>query len=248
MSSENIDLWQDVPDIERDVTFGIRPAFYRSRAIFKKTSSNESGSFAFPINEARALGLRGKPLMNFVAIQLENNKYASFQKELKLGSSSGNKQYLFSVNESDIQGLQRNTENLAPVQFIAAEVGLDNPDPRKQVTRLRGRMNFTSANLMMWKAVVRNNDKDGVSVSIKPNERDFFGIEEGDRLSLTTIPLTTDRTFGSTIRTFFNNRRSTVRAYEKASDVTSLRVSLDSLLEFFEYSDGTIVQCIALPL
>ena len=247
MSSENIDFWQDVPDIERDVTFGIRPAFYRSRAIFKKTSSNENGSFAFPINEARALGLRGEPFMNFVAIQLENNNYTSFQKELSLQTSSSGRQYLFNVNESDIQGLHRNTENVAPIQFIAAEVGLDNPDPREQVTRLRGRMNFTSASLMMWKARVRNYEN-SVSVSIKPNERDFFDIEEGDMLSLTTIPLTTDKTFGSTLRTFFNNRRSTVRAYEAVGQGSSLRVSLENLLEFFEYSDGTIVQCIALPL
>jgi len=76
-------------DIERDATFGLTARFFKKRAVFKKTSSNKAGTFAFPKAESDALDLSHKQPVNMAVIKLDTNEVATVRNLLVSQDADG---------------------------------------------------------------------------------------------------------------------------------------------------------------
>lgn len=233
-------------ELERDSTFGFTSRFFNKRAIFKKMSSNKSGSFGFPKAESDALDLKHKSPVNIVAIKLDRNSIATVSNV----QVSKNKDGFFVFNLPDSVGEQLGgytMDMIAPLQFIVSKVGIDEPNPINQISPLGMRNSYTSSRFLVYKSGV-SKDEGGHYVTIERNERDFFGVSEGDTLSIGTMPL---KTSGMTtpISKFFNNStNATVHSATDNEDTTSLKIYLNNLPGMFGYDQGDLVQVFGLKL
>ena len=234
-------------DIERDATFGLTPRFFKKRAVFKKTSSNKAGTFAFPKAESDALDLSHKQPVNMAVIKLDTNEVATVRNLLVSQDADG----FFNFSLDDSIGDQlggEDLENLAPLQFVVSPVGLDYPNPANDISplenRIRGR--YTASRFLVYKSYVAEDDR-GSYVTIEPNERDYHNIEVGDTLSITTIPIENVSARDALSRFFNKNIRAEVIDASPRQGV-SFRVYLDNLLTAFDYEPGTLVQVIAVPV
>jgi len=227
-------------DIERDATFGFTPRFFRKRAVFKKTSTNTAGTTAFPKAESDALDLKHNDPVNIVVIKLDTNTIATVSNLQVKQDSDGF--FRFTLPDSVGEELGGYTlDMIAPVQFVVSKVGIEEPNPINQISPLGSRRRYTSARLMVYKSRVSKDDE-GIYVTIEPNERDFFGVSEGDIVSVTTLPLETSG-FNITIPSIFKNSNvsGTVRNTQ-SSGGRSLKVYISDLGGVFGLSEGDLVQ------
>jgi hypothetical protein len=234
-------------DIERDATFGLTARFFKKRAVFKKTSSNKAGTFAFPKAESDALDLSHKQPVNMAVIKLDTNEVATVRNLLVSQDADG----FFNFNLDDSIGDQlggEDLENLAPIPFVVSPVGLDYPNPANDISplenRIRGR--YTASRFLVYKSYVAEDDR-GSYVTIEPNERDYHGVEPGDTLSVTTIPIGNVSARDALTR-FFNKNISADVVDASPSRGVSRRVYLDNLLDRLDYKPGTLVQVIAIKV
>jgi len=234
-------------DIERDATFGFSAKFFKKRAVFKKTSSNKSGTFAFPKAESDSLDLSHKQPVNMAIIKLDTNEIATVRNKLVSKDADG----FFGFSLDDSVGDQlggEDLENLAPLQFIVSPVGLDYPNPANEISplenRIRGR--YTASRFLVYKSYVAEDER-GSYVTIEPNERDYHDISAGDTLSVTTIPVGNVSSRDAVSR-FFNNDINADVVDASPRQGVSYRVYLEKLLSRFDYSPGTLVQVIAIKV
>jgi len=234
--------------IERDATFGITPRFFKKRAVFKKTSSNKSGAFGFPKAESDALDLSHNQPVNMAIVKLDTNFIAKVRNLQVKQDSRGF--FNFTLPDSVTQQLGgEDMENLAPLQFVVAPVGTSFPNPANDISPLenRRRGSYTASRFAVYKSYVAE-DARGSYVTIEPNERDYFGLEDGSKISTTTIPIQNVSARDALSRFFNNNITATAVSVAGSKDTTSLRVYLDNLPSVFNYEPGTLVQVIGLPL
>jgi len=233
-------------NITRDNSFGLRSRFFSNRAIFKKTSSNKGGTFGFPINEARALGLNAGDPVNILGVRLNFREFIKINNiELKKDSRGF---FTFSIPQRIFDRNDIPPEDLAPVQFVAARIAPEEPNPNENLGAIGKRGKATAGDFMVWKQNVKSDDNGNKYVTVEANERDYFNIEPGDQISLSTIPVLSEDIF-STIKGYFNNAtRVTVTRSPGADDANSVRVYFNNLANQFGYNEGTIVQCIAQPI
>lgn len=235
-------------DIERDATFGLTARFFNKRAVFKKTSSNKSGSFGFPKAESDALDLNHKQAVNIAMVKLDTNEVATVRNIQVTKNSRG----FFNFTVPDGVGDQlggEDLENLAPLQFVVSPVGLDYPNPANDISPLENRIRgqFTASRFLVYKSYVAEDGK-GSYVTIEPNERDYHEVEPGDTVSTTTIPIQNVSAREALSRFFNGNISATVEENPNVSDASSLRIYLNNLPSTFNYEPGTLVQVIGLKI
>lgn len=227
-------------DVERDATFGFTSRFFKTRAVFKKISSNESGVFAFPKAESDALDLKHKDPINLAVIKLDTNTIASVYNIQVIKNSDG--YFQFALPKSVGEELGGYTmDMISPLQFVVSKVGLDEPNPANQIAPLGSRRRYTSSRFLLYKSRV-SRDSGGYYVTIERNEREFFGVSEGNTITIGTLPL---KTAGrrSVISKYLNNGvRETVQRTQGTEESSSLKIYLNNLPGSFGYSEGDLVQ------
>jgi len=235
--------------INRDATFGLTARFFRKRAVFKKTSSNKTGQVAIPKAESDALGLRHNDPVNLAIIKLDNN----FTSTVRNVQVKQDPEGFFSLKlpekvENDLGGFDM--DELAPLQFVMSKVGTNQPNPANQISPLdnRRRGQYTASKFLVYKSYV-SEDNVGPFVTIEKNERDYYGIEPGDTLSVTTIPISGGSASDAITRFFNSEIRATVEdAAPNNPGATSVKVRVGGLLDSLNYDAGTLVQVIAIPV
>jgi len=230
--------------IVRDATFGLTPRFFRKRGIFKKVRPTRFDRFNIPVVEASTLDLRIEQAINVLGIRLDTNELIKIPNIQVTGEDR--RRVGFNVPRAIRDKYNIDATDSIPTQFVVAPVGINDPNPINQVSQLRDRRNYTAADFMVWKQMVKRDQENNTYVTIEPNEREYFNVEEGDKLSITLIGLESEG-LGSNIKRFFNESARTTVRYSQ-SDSTSARVYVGSLIDRFQYNEGDIVQCIGTKL
>jgi len=209
-------------------------------------SSNKSGAFGFPKAESDALDLKHKSPVNIVAIKLDTNTIATVPNIQVRKDNRG----FFNFTLPDSVGEQLGgytMDMIDPLQFVVSKVGVDEPNPINQISPLGMRRSYTSSRFLVYKSRV-SEDEGGHYVTIERNERDFFGVSEGDTLSVGTMPLETSG-WTTPISKFFNNStNATVQSATEQEGTKSLKVYLNNLPGMFGYNRGDLVQVFGLKL
>jgi hypothetical protein len=241
-------VWRQnsIPDfIRNDITFRRRASYYNNNAIFKKTSTNSSGTIAFPKAEAEALDLKLTDLVNIAVFRLNFNERYDLRAVNLNKNRDGFFSFTFPKDKADENNLPR--EDLAPAVFVASKVGGPGSDIIESVRNLlRRRDRYTSGNVMLWKQRVRIDKNGDEYVTIEPNERDYFGISPGDQINITTLPLESGERFRVVDLIGNFGLRTTVRR-NAVGDANSVKIYIDELVRNIGYSEGTLIQCIAVP-
>lgn len=238
-------LRQDGIDMpKRDITFGLTSNVYKNRAIFKKMQSNAAGTFNFPKVEAEALNLNDGDVVDFAAVKLDTKDAFTFQGIEVRKDSRGFFGFTFPESLAEQRAIPR--DNLAPIQFVASKRFGTNFNPAQQIRGRRRVPGLASEDIALWKQRVKTSDGGKPYVTIEPNEREFFGLENGDKIKLIAIPISnlsiTDRLPLTRFTDVVLN--STVVSI---GDGGSYRIYIDRLISALQISEGTIVQCIGVP-
>lgn len=234
--------------IQTDGTFGLAARFFKKRAVFKKMSMNKQGQVAVPKAESDALELNHNQPVNVSIIQLDTNFTATARNiEVKKDTEG---YFTFVMPDSVEQQLGGvDFEMSAPLQFVLSPVGLNFPNPANEISQLenRRRGQYTASKFLVYKSYV-SEDNRGPFVTVEKNERDFFEVDPGDTLSITTIPIKGGKATDSITRFFNNDIRAQVENATSTEGAKSVKVYIGNLLSAFDYKAGTLVQVIGVKV